>query len=126
MQIFCSYTINSHSANLPSPLLMLSNTTLISISMPHKFIPSYFYLNYLLSYYVKYWIIESNHFKPFLPHSIHKLITKIHTIPKIYFGHSDKEISILLIHSHQIVIVVLAIVIFLFDDQREKEISAPD
>ena len=51
----------------------------------------------------------------------HKLITNIlcYTI-KCIFVHLTKTISRVLTHSHRAVAVVLAVVIFLFDNLREK------
>ena len=52
---------------------------------------------------------------------MHKLMTRIlqHT-KKYIFCQSDKKIGIILINSHLMAIVVLAVVIFLFDNLREK------
>ena len=57
----------------------------------------------------------------------HKLITKIlrHT-KKYVFCQSDKKIGIILIHSHWMVIVVLAVVFFIFDSAKGKEVRAVD
>ena len=59
--------------------------------------------------------------QPFSSHGTHKLVSKIlrHT-KKIYFCWSDQKIGIILIHSHQVAIAVLAVVTFLFDSLREK------
>ena len=60
-------------------------------------------------------------FQPFPSHGTHKLITKIlrHT-KKVFFCQSENKIGIILIHSHQMAIVLEVVVIFLFDNLREK------
>ena len=46
---------------------------------------------------------------------------------KIYFCQSDKKIGIILIHSHQMTIIVLAAVISLLNNQsKAKGVSAPN
>ena len=57
--------------------------------------------------------------QPFSSHGTHKLITKIlqRTKNRI-FCRSDKKKSKILIHPHRTAIVVLAVVIFSFDDLR--------
>ena len=57
-----------------------------------------------------------------------KLITKIlrHTKKYIFYQSDQKKIHIILIHSHQTSVAVLAVVIFfLFDNSQGKEVSAP-
>ena len=61
-------------------------------------------------------------FQPFSSHGTRKLITKVlwHTKTYVFYCPSEKKIGIILIHSHQMAIVVLAVVIFWFDNLREK------
>ena len=58
----------------------------------------------------------------FQSHGTRKVTTKLlwHTIKLCIFCQSDKKIGIILMYSHQMAIVVLAVVIFLFDNLRGK------
>ena len=75
-------------------------------------------------------IPQGSDFQPFSSHGTHKLITKIlqHTKKHIIFFASliKKKIGMILIHSPGTAIVMLAVVSFLFDSLRKKEVSAPD
>ena len=51
----------------------------------------------------------------------HKLFTKVLQHTKKDFCQSDDKIGIILIHSHQVAIVELAVTVFLFDSLREKK-----
>ena len=69
-------------------------------------------------------------FQPVSSHGTHKLITKIpqHAGKKnknMFLAHLSK-IGIILIHSHWMVIVVLAVVFFIFDSAKGKEVRAVD
>ena len=57
----------------------------------------------------------------------HKLITKsLQHTKKYIFCQSEKKFAIILIHSHQVAILVLAVVIFFIWQPKEIEVSAPD
>ena len=60
-------------------------------------------------------------FQPVPSHSTHKPITKIlqHTKKEIFFADLTEKTGVILIHSHQKTIVVLAVVIVLFDSLGE-------
>ena len=58
-------------------------------------------------------IIYSSDFHPFLFHGTRKLITTILWL-------IGQKIGVIFIHLHQMAIVVLAIVIYLFDNLRER------
>ena len=51
---------------------------------------------------------------------INELLKSCGTPQNIFFADLTKQIGIILIHSHRTAIVVLAVVIFVFDDLREK------
>ena len=60
-------------------------------------------------------------FSTFLSHGSHKLVIKILQLTKnVYFCWSDPKIGINLIHAPQTAIVVLAVVVFIMDNLREK------
>ena len=61
-------------------------------------------------------------FQRFSSHDTSKLITKIlqHTKKHILFFANLTKIGIILVHSHRTAFVMLAVVIFLFDNLREK------
>ena len=63
-------------------------------------------------------ISEGSNYQPFT----HRLISKtVQHTPKYIFCLCDKKIGIILIHSHRMIVVVLAVVIFsLFDHLRER------
>ena len=65
--------------------------------------------------------------QPFSSHGTHKLITKIlrRTKNGIFCRSDKKKKSKILIHPHWTAIVVLAVVIFSFDDLREKRSVPP-
>ena len=66
--------------------------------------------------------LQSSDFQPFSSHSAHKLLLKFCGTPKKYivlFANLTK-IVLILIHSHRTAIVVLAAVILVFDNLREK------
>ena len=69
-------------------------------------------------------MLQYSDFQRFLSHGAHKLITN--GTPKNTFF-SNKKIYMILIHSQQMAIVVLAVVIFLSDCLREKgSVPRPD
>ena len=75
---------------------------------------------YILLCVADTWVYTSD-FQPFSSHGTYKLITKIlqHT-KKYVFANPTKIIGIILIHSHHMAIIVLAVIIFLLDNLREK------
>ena len=65
-------------------------------------------------------ICYSSDFQFFSSHGTHKLLKFWSTPKKIIFAYLTKKIGIILIHSYQMASVVLAVVIFLCDNLREK------
>ena len=110
--------LGSHVASSEKPSLTTPSKT------PYVSFPYFLSTDQALSYFS---LPSEQQFLTFPSHGTHKLITKLlrHTKNMCYIF-VENYIGIILIHSHHMAIVMLAVVIFLFDNLRKKEVSAPD